>query len=153
MNPDIFYFGCWNEPGHYLFDAQGRALYSKRGESRQEDQIVHYNQGRHIDGTLAPRRHERTGKIVWVGMDRSHLEYHSEELPEGQFLRHELDNRFTAISWWDRKQGDKRGACNSTVLWRGKHSSAEMVQAFAEHFPSRLKRLTDAEIALVEVVP
>lgn len=110
----------------------------------------------HIDGTLAPRRHSRTNAIVWGGMngdDNRRLEFDSVELPQGQFLRHELDSGFTAIQWWDRTQGDKRGACNSTVLMRGRHTSAEMLGALAEHFPSVLKNLTDAGIALVEVQP
>jgi len=144
---DVFYFGCWNESGHYLFGPHGG-----RVESADRD-VEHYGDHRHLDGTLAPRRHKRTGAIVWTSMapKTDRLEYLSEELPQGQFLRHDLDTGLTAIQWWDRTQGDERGACNSTVLARGKRTSAEMLALLAEHFPTVLANLARANVKLVEV--
>lgn len=149
MSDNCFYFGCWNKAGHFLFSPGG-------GYVSEERSIVYYNGDTHLDGTLAPQRRDQTGELVWAGMgttrdERSRIGYRSSEYPQGQFLRHELDNGFTAIQWWDRNQGDKRGACNSTVLLRGKHTSAEMLAALAEHFPNVLARLTAAGVALVEV--
>lgn len=152
MTADCFYFGCWGCPGHYLHIPGGRDY------ARDESCCVYYGQPgnqRHLDGSLAPRR-MRDGSVIWSGSGdteerRRRLRYDSEELDEGQFLRHELDNGFTAIQWWDRHQGDGRGACNSTILLRGSHTSEEMLAALAQHFPQVLARLTAAGIALVEV--
>jgi hypothetical protein len=62
-----------------------------------------------------------------------------------------LDTGYTAISWWDRNQGDTRGACNSTVLLEGTHTADEMVAALREHFPHVAANLAKAGIELVEV--
>jgi hypothetical protein len=83
--------------------------------------------------------------------ERQLIGYDSGELPQGQFLRHDLDTGFTAIQWWDRCQGDDRGACNSTILLEGKHASAEMLAALADHFPHVLENLRKAGVELVEV--
>ena len=121
----------------------------------ERDRIEYYGDRIHLDGTLAPRT-ARDGSIVWAGNGASHdqkqsITYASDECPQGQFLRHELDTGFTAIQWWDRAQGDGRGACNSTVLLRGRHTSAEMLAALAEHFPSVLANLSAAGVALTEI--
>jgi hypothetical protein len=148
VSDDVFYFGCWGEAGHQLFGPRGRRTY------REEPVVAYYGpRHMHLDGTLAPRKDRRTGAITWTGAgDRDRrIESWSDELPQGHFLRHELDNGFTAIQWWDRSQGDKRGACNSTILMRGQHTSAELLAALAEHFPSVLANLSAAGITLVEV--
>jgi hypothetical protein len=66
--------------------------------------------------------------------------YETEECPQGQFLRHVLDSGYTAISWWDRTQYDKRGAINSTILLEGEHTSDEVLAAGREHFRARRHR-------------
>lgn len=148
------YFGCWNRPGHYMHDDRGRWAHGGG--------VEHYNAGRrHLDGSLAPRRKKAMygaagGQILWRGSvpDQAagqRITYDSEECPQGQFLRHELDNGFTALSWWDRCQGDGRSACNSTILLEGVHTSAELLAAAAEHFPHVLENLKRAGVELVEV--
>lgn len=134
-----FYFGCWNEAGHFLFAPGGRSAFQVVG--RETDRIEHYGNRRHLDGTLAPRVEHRTKRIVWNGMDDTRIEYRSEECPQGQFLLHHLDNGYTAIQWWDRCQGDTRGACNSTVLLEGEHTSPVMLAALREYFPHVLENL------------
>lgn len=133
-----FYFGCWNTAGHYLFAPGGRSV---GAESRL---IEHYAGGRHIDATLAPRVGS-DNKITWTGAHpkdkRTRVESSTEECPQGQFLLHHLDNGFTAIQWWDRCQGDTRGACNSTVLLEGVHTAEEMLAALREHFPHVVENL------------
>lgn len=109
----------------------------------------------HIDGALAPRKN-RDGQLCWRGQGetidkRNRIEYRSEEYPQGQFLLHHLETGFTAIQWWDRCQGDNRGACNSTILLEGQHTSEEMIEALREHFPGVLDNLTRAAVKLVEV--
>ncbi len=142
---DVYFFGCWNESGHYLHEPGGRRA---RGDGPEW-----YGDRRHLDGTLAPRIDRRTGLITWLGMSKTSSNTMSSECPQGQFLRHELNSGFTAIQWWDRNQGDSRSACNSTFLWRGQHTSEEMLAELAEHFPHALARLTAAGISLIEVHP
>jgi len=93
----------------------------------------------------------RTGNLCW-GAQFPRGEYvRADEYPQGQFLRHELDNGFTVLQWWDRCQGDSRGACNSTILLEGKHTTEELLAALAEHFPHVLENLKRAGVELVEV--
>lgn len=155
MSAEVYYFGVWDECGHFLRKPGGVFVLD-------EEPIVYFEgvvRGdgepklgrRHLDGSLAPRKSRRSGTVSCeaAGLER----YASDECPEGQFLRHDLSNGFTAIQWWDRAQGDKRGACNSTVLARGKFTSEEMLAIFAEQFSSRKARLEAAGVSLVEVRP
>ena len=143
---DCFFFGCWNDSGHYLFAPGGQLVRYAEGES-----IVYYASGTHIDGALAPRKLAaywvRDGRdLCWAGQGKvpgGHVEitYHSAEYPQGQFLLHRLDNGFSAIQWWDRCQGDTRGACNSTILLEGVRTSDEVLAALHEHFPHVVENL------------
>lgn len=152
----VYYFGCWNVSGHYLFAPGGGHV-----PYEIEDRIVYYNDRAHIDGSLAPRRYSKSwlakfGEICWSGQgkdkdERLRIGYDSEECPQGQFLHHHLNNGYTAISWWDRNQGDTRGACNSSILMEGVHTSEEMLAALAKHFPSVLENLNKAKVSLVQV--
>lgn len=152
-----FYFGCWNEAGHFMHGP---------GSSADKERVSYYGGDRrvHLDGTLAPRRLRegtRGAKLfavrpIWTGTgatreERQRIEYDSEEYPQGEFLRHTLDTGFTAIQWWDRTQGDQCGACNSTVLLEGNHDAAAMLAALAAHFPHVLANLTKAGVTLREV--
>lgn len=147
--PRCYYFGCIDGPGHYL-----------HGPTATDRQRIEYYGGHrhvHIDGTLAPRR-LRHGPLIWTGQGATHQERqrlatNSEECPQGQFLRHELDTGFSAMQWWDRTQGDRRGACNGTLLLEGKHPTASLLAALAAHYPSVLANLTAARVSLVEVFP
>lgn len=143
-------------PGMHLLRPDGQRLTS-------EDYLVeHYRRGEvHVDSTLAPRRSKSEygrpgGQLLWTGSgltrpDRRDLEYRSEECPQGQFLRHELDTGFTVISWWDRNQGDHRGGINSNIFLEGVHTSEEVVTAGLLRFHSVFENLKKAGIELVEV--
>lgn len=147
----IFYFGCWNQAGHYFFGPHGSFVH------HMEYRDVEYYNGRggqrHLDATLAPRITARTNKIDWSGNHKDEFEYRSKECPQGQCLVHHLENGFTAMQWWDRTQGDTRGACNSTILLEGKHDFAACVAALREHFPTVVANLEKAGVRLVEVKP
>ena len=150
------YMGSWGGPGMHLWAVGGRY-------APPEVHFVEYYRKReiHLDSTLAPRLMKPMygrpgGQLIWEGQGltreaRQHLHYSSEECPQGQFLRHELDNGFTAISWWDRNQGDQRGAINSTILLEGKHTSEEMITAGLLCFPHVFENLKKAGIELVEL--
>lgn len=139
------FFGCWNDAGHYLFAPGGQTAFRVFG-SVMDDRAQYYGkERRHLDGTLAPRRFQRTGGLTWVGEhpkdDYYRIQSKTDEYPQGQFLRHQLDNGFSAISWWDRCHGDTRGGCNSTVLLEGTHSSADLLVALRANFPHVLENL------------
>lgn len=149
MSDTCLYFGCWNTPGHFLFTPSGKWDHRLEYYGNQADRV-------HLDGTLAPRLLKRARTMCWAGMGdtiekRQRITYDSEECPQGQFLRHYLSTGYTAIQWWDRCQGDGRGACNSTILLEGGHTSEEMLAALALHFPHVLANLKKAGVELVEV--
>jgi len=155
MTPRCFYFGCWNEAGHFMHGP---------GSYADKERVSYYGDRVHLDGTLAPRRVREGSRSarrfsvrpIWTGTgstreERQLIAHDSEEYPQGEFLRHTLNTGFTAIQWWDRTQGDQRGACNSTVLLEGAHDSAAMLAALATHFPHVLANLTKAGVTLHEV--
>lgn len=132
-------------------------MFAPHGRTGKFD-LEFYGRGQriHIDGSLAPRTLQNSSALCWIGMGqddriRNHIRYHSSEVPQGQFFRHELDTGYTAIQWWDRVQGDSRGACNSTILLEGKRSTEEMLRALESHFPSVLKNLQNHNIPLIEL--
>jgi hypothetical protein len=148
------FFGCWNQPGHYLF-APGRGSPT----AQEERMFSFFSGGVCLDANYAPRRGIR-GKLRGVEVcfagqgatieDRQRIHYDSEEHAQNLFLRHELLG-FTLISWWDRNQGDVRRACNSTFLLEGGHTSEQMLAALAVHFPHVVANLKRAGVELVEV--
>lgn len=170
MTDRCLYFGCWNQAGHFLYLPGGRGPWHtpERALCALDRVPVRHiiepgqrspftSEWVHMDGTLAPQRYPRldSGISCYVAHpDRQHL-YGGTELPQGQFLRHVFDyptlDRWTLISWWDRNQGDGRGACNSTILFEGDHTSEEVLAAGRQHFPHVFENLDRAGIALVEV--
>jgi hypothetical protein len=141
--PRCLYFGCWNEAGHYLV-GPGR---TRSGLANDEAWDLCS-----IDGRFAPRL-TRDGAICfglpYNGNSGWELN-NSRECPQGQFARHR-HGRWSLIQWWDRCQGDTRGACNSTILLEGEHDSAELLAALTTHFPHVLENLRRAGVELVEV--
>lgn len=149
-----WWFGCWLSAGHHLVDYRGR---SARGE------CPFYGLDHLLDGGYAPRIVTRGRRmpvathddgLCFQNMGREGTEepreihYASEECPQGQFLFHRARG-CTLISWWDRTQGDTRGACNSTFIAEGYHTVDEILAAFPEVFPQQAKRLADAGVRLV----
>ena len=135
--------GCWLEPGHYLFDSRGRTV-------RDRDARFPLAGMTGLDAGYAPRRHKRWGAICYTSQcggfaeGRSRLFSDSEELPQGQFLRHWFEARdATMLTWWDRAQGDTRGNCNSCFIVKGEHSTADMLEAFPKLFPLQAKCIED----------
>ena len=145
MNRCLF-FGCWNHAGHYLWAPGAHRFW--------DDAISRPGGGAHLDGSFAPKRDQRTGQIACGATSNDRDDYHRwrnfEECPQGQFLKHTVGG-FTLIQWWDRNQGDGRGACNSTILLEGEHTSEEVLAAGKLHFPHVFENLERAGVALVEV--
>ncbi len=56
-----FFFGCWNQAGHYLFAPGGADT------PRGLEYFGYHGQRIHLDSSLAPRRHTLTGDLCWNG--------------------------------------------------------------------------------------
>lgn len=143
-----FFFGCWNEAGHHLWEPGGRW-------PKKPTPFDMYR-GVSLDANYAPlrRRARDGGGLCWAAQgvtteDRQRIRDRAEEYPQGQFLLHRRDG-FTLISWWDRQQGDERGACNSTFLLEGEHDAAAMVEQLGVHFPHVVRNLERGAVRLVE---
>lgn len=135
-----WWHGCWQRAGHFLFTRDGWHA-DERATPLQGMTAA-------LDGCYAPRRHRRTGGICYLYQcggfkeSRHALNYTSDELPMGQFLRHYFKGReVTCLTWWDRAQGDTRGACNSCFLVKGEHTSAEMLEWFPKMFPIQAENI------------
>jgi hypothetical protein len=149
MNTCLYFGSCYHRGGVGLVQSalDGIHTFDHRAET--------YGDHIHIDATLAPRL-TRDGTLIWTGSEpdftrRRRLHYETEECPQGQFLRHVLDSGYTAISWWDRAQYDKRGAINSTILLEGEHTSEQVLAAGRERYREVFENLQRAGIELVEV--
>lgn len=143
MTDRCFYFGCWNEPGHFLFAPEGRTVHGPECDRVDFYDVAADGERKHLDGNLAPRR-TKDGRIIYDGQFKTRRERqlsYAGECSQGNYLCHVLPNGFTAIAWWDRCQGDTRGACNSTVLLEGNHTAEEVLAAGRQHFPHVFENL------------
>jgi len=119
--PRMYYFGPWDQPGHYLHDESGRVLW-------REEEIGLPWTGGQIDGRLQPgcvpggSSYARRGPEV-----------------EGDALLHRKAG-WTAISFWDRSV-DTRGACNSTYMAEGEFTFEQMVEMAKARFAVRWNRM------------
>lgn len=87
---DVFYFGCWNEPGHYLHNPAGSRLHSERTLPHDFPCAINV-----LDtGFLPPNLPETEGRATVA-----HL------------------NGWTILAFWDRSV-DSRGKCNSAFVMR-----------------------------------
>lgn len=155
MSDRCYYFGYRAGSGFCLQAPGDQQLTS---EERHLQYFVVKGEMIHLDGALAPKRMARTREIVWEGKgknehERTRIQYNSTEMRQGLFLRHELSTGFTAISWWDRCQGDSRGNCSGTLLLEGKRTSRELIEALKRHFPKVVENMTKAGVQLIEVQP
>lgn len=89
------YFGCWDRPGHFLHERNGRTIYSRRDYSD-----FPWSDGL-LDGGLLENGNVSEppdGRVFWTCGGRPLLWY--------------------AFYWWDRSV-DHRGKCNSGFYVRG----------------------------------
>jgi hypothetical protein len=87
------YFGCWNQPGHFLHDIHGRTVYDGYDD-------MPWGEGLMDSGLL------KNGKIL--------------DIPDGRVFWTVGGAKafWYAFYWWDRSI-DTRGACNSGFYVRG----------------------------------
>lgn len=89
--PRALYFGCWDEPGHFLHDERGLSVYFP------STYVVGFPWSDSLmDGGLLAN-----GKIA--------------DLPDGRVRWTCARRQWFAFYWWDRS-GDSRGASNSGFL-------------------------------------
>lgn len=162
IKPRTFYHGVYLDLGHYLWVHQ--QVVKGPGYPVCFPQLVHPRVARDIpwrheslDSALAPRRSHAMRRIMWIdqGADREarqNILYGSEECPEGEYLLHNRDG-WTAISWWDRHQGDTRGNCNGVFIMEGDHDGPDMEDAMSTFFYPILDNLHKAGITLRQVTP
>jgi hypothetical protein len=159
--PRAYYFGCWQGPGHGLHHVGGRSV-------RPHDGVPFdpFDNAFWLDGGLAPRRlgageeygaGRRAGDVFFAldGRDedqRARLRRAGRELPQGEFLLHRFRGR-TLMAWWDRTQGDERGACNSVFIVEGDRTTEEMLALWPQCFPLQAANLERAGAQLREATP
>lgn len=135
---EVYYFGCWGRPGHYLWTPTGRRA--------ANDECTPWRLSE-LDGELA-------GDTVAEDNRRARLERQpigwcrSEDQPEGvvrhhqrgHWIRHDWRGHWTAISFWDRSC-DSRPGSNSAFIARGDMTGAEMLALFERSFPAVWERI------------
>jgi len=162
--PRAWWHGCWLESGHYLHDVNGRRGPDMIGPCPLRPSGSIY-EATYLDGGLAPRRLRPRAwlprspfaipddRIVFTRMagddwdQRHRLERESEECPQGEFLLHAIAG-CTIAAWWDRTQGDERGACNSCLIVDGDHEAGAMIDLFPRLFARQVWQLSAAGVQL-----
>lgn len=161
-HPRAWWHGCWLEAGHYLHDVDGRN--DRRMIRCPLQPTGSMYDAPYLDGGLAPRRlrdrfyprlpfpapddrivYTLQGGAAWE--QRYGVERASDECPQGEFLLHAVAG-CTIAAWWDRTQGDERGACNSCLIVEGDHEDSAMLALFPQLFPRQATRLAAAGVEL-----
>lgn len=162
--PRAYFFGYWGD-GHLLHHIGGRTV--RPGDGIPFDPFTN---APWLDGGLAPkqvtessaRRYLRAYDVghpvgaLFCSIDgrsedeRRWLRHNGAECEMGKFVRHYFRG-YTLIAWWDRTQGDGRGACNSVFLVEGNHTSHEMLTLWPQCFPLQAANLSRAGVQLREV--
>ena len=117
----IYYFGCIERAGHFLWEPPDR--------SAHRDATTPW--GSCPDGSLAPHENPRCEFVKnFYGCRCSQA--------EGIAALHYKDG-WTALSFWDRSV-DTRGGCNSNFLAEGAFTFEEMVELAKQYFPIIMAR-------------
>lgn len=83
--------------------------------------------------------------------ERRRLRDYGAECPQGAFLIHRYRGH-TLMAWWDRNQGDTRGACNSVFIVEGGHTAGTMLALWPQCFPLQAANLDRAGMQLREAL-
>ncbi len=122
---EVYYFGRWGGPGHYLWSPSGRSS-GHEVERRIPWPCAEF------DGRLAG------DPVLEDPRQRGH--WATEHQPEGHARLHHRGG-WTALSFWDRS-GDQRHGSSSTLVARGEFTAAEMAALFERAFPAVWRRIT-----------
>lgn len=122
----VYYFGRWNQPGHYLYNEDGRTCIISPikdlnwMELDNNDKVRLPGGPTHLHGQLRWPPDEPLGKTVLIHR-------------EG----------WTILGMWDRS-GDNRYHSRSLFLAEGQLTETEMWTLAEKHFPELVKRIKGA---------
>jgi len=115
----VYYFGCWNQAGHYLHEPSGKTIHAAGP----------FTDGS-LDGTFPPHIHKPGGGYREILED--------ETIASLAYWR-----GWTVLAMWDRSV-DKRGGCNAAFVAEGEHTHAEMWALARQNYPQIVARLKAA---------
>ena len=125
----MYYFGCWDEPGHYLHDPRGRVL--RREQVGPFD--VYGQMGLPLDERFTPGPHPHGGS----------------GLQDESFVALTYVRGWTVMAMWDRSV-DTRPGCNAAFIREGRLSEADMWALARQHYPRIVARLKAAQGRTIE---
>jgi hypothetical protein len=112
----VFYFGCWDAIGHFLWTPSGGSV-----------PLSTTPWGNAVDSGLCPGKRDRHGEVA------------CEDQREGQAALHHLDG-WTALAFWDRSV-DKRHGSSSAFIAEVTLTLPEMMALAWSSFPAVMARL------------
>ena len=123
MEPEMYFFGPWEQAGHFLFNERGQEQWGKKS-------VIPWTLGQ-MDGGLQPHLcgREETGKPCGRGTCA----------PQGIASVHHKDS-WTALAFWDSSV-DKRGGCVSVYLARGDFDFTQIVEMAKTRFAKRWNKM------------
>jgi hypothetical protein len=116
----VYYFGCWDQAGHYLVDPSGRNV-SQAGPFTPSN----------LDVTFPPR------------MSKPGHSVSSRSVEDETIVVLEHWQGWTVLAMWDRSI-DTRGASNAAFIAEGKHTHDEMWELARRYYPKIVARLKAA---------
>lgn len=116
---DVYFFGCWNRPGHFLYDVSGRMVHSQRLPAELQ-----------------------MGKLDSPAFEATPTPHQPLGVTRLQHItpREGAPAVWTALSMWDRS-GDTRPGSHSIFLALGVFTEDEMWAIAARDFPEVVKRI------------
>lgn len=129
---DVFYFGPWGGPGHYIWTPDARYPRPHRaGPWTPGD----------LDASSYSTRERLYRRTVDTGRGFCPVDPEERQgvwrLTRGVYLF----EPWTAIGAWDRTC-DPRGQCKAVFVAKGEHSEEAMKEIAARHFPAVWARIT-----------
>lgn len=136
----VFYFGCWDQPGHHLWYRGSDGTPIKRYDQGESDRRL---LGSHPHSSGPPLTR---GEIPWgYGLDGGLLK--GRTLRQGEAVVEQRDG-WTALSFWDYSV-DSRGGSSSTFVFDALLDPEQALRAAREAFPPIFARF-DFEVVLAD---
>lgn len=117
---ELYFFGCWEQPGHYWLNPRNRWA-NEDVIMRRVPAVLHRGK---IDAGFCP------GYVGPYKRDRQEV--------EGAAALHHIDG-WTVLAWWDRSI-DGRGGCNSALVALGLWNFAAMLEIGRAQVPRVIER-------------
>jgi len=125
--PRMFYFGPWDQAGHYFFDEHGNSV---NEALVPQFPFGHYGVRKvRVDGRLQPGCPDPSDR----------LQRRTRPESEGEALLHHIQG-WTALCFWDRSV-DGRGGCNSNYFAEGTFTFEQMVEMAKARFAHRWNKM------------